>query len=112
MPTFRCIPLLLHPQGKIDFQSCEVIPGVKLKRIDKTLEKYLDMRSDKSPRGSNLDFVPYHVILIETIKVFLAIMNQMLQVQEVTTESFVTNFLFTLVYYSLAELSVTDVLSH
>ena len=65
MTTFSCIPLLLHPPSKIGFRSCEVVPGVKLQRIDKSLKKYIDTFSDKLPHGSNPDFVPSHVILIE-----------------------------------------------
>lgn len=65
MPTVSCIPLILHPQSKIGFRSCEVIPGVKLQRIDKPLKKYFDTFSDKLPREINLNFAPSHVILIE-----------------------------------------------
>ena len=36
-----------------------------MQRIDKPLKKYLDTFSDKLPRGSNLDFLPSHVIMIE-----------------------------------------------
>ncbi len=66
MTTFSCIPLFLHPPSKIGFRSCEVIPGVKLQRIDKSLKKYFDAFSDTLPRGSKLNFAPSHVILIET----------------------------------------------
>src|SRR5262249_32207720 len=61
---FACVPVYLEPRQRLGLTSCEVIPGVTVSKISKTLGGLLDSAAGFRTRH----FAANHVILIDVDK--------------------------------------------
>ena len=70
MTKYICVPIFLFPDDSLKFTRCEVVPGVRVQRISKSLTDIFRKVNENIPEGSRPDFFPSHVIMIELQKHF------------------------------------------